>query len=1118
MNKLRPFFIKNNKRPILFYMTALFVMLSQFAYSQITITNKGVDITVANPQTRIYINGSYVNEIGGQVSNGGALFINQHITNNATNSLFQSAAGRVVLNGSIMQNINGTSAINFNSLIVDKSAGQVTLGQATNVGDSLYFIGGDVFLNGFNLSLGNLGNIWGESNTRRIYGLTGLVRSTRIIPFNFNNYVSGMGIYIGNNQGFGLGGIIERAHGRYTTVTDISAFRYFNLKPASTANVDATSINYFDQEVLGLIKGNLRMFRSIDNGMNWARRDGSVNIATGVVETAQTINVVNNNQVIVTIASQKCIDPPSPTRLPKNTQGNGFVVCNGSKAILDATPIQAGRYRYEWKRRFEQGDDTVTTLVSNVATVNVFTEKVIRTKYTVLITNLQSGCDSLATIWVNIAPVPFVNFDIGEVCSREKVAFNNFSTIQYGTIKEYSWFVRDSLVSKTKNFSMNFPRAGWYNIRLEAISQYGDCQTKLTKRIPIYPKPRADFNFRGVCEGLALTFANASTIEKPDSMDVSMTYAWDFGDGGTSEQATPVYIFKRAGTYKVRLIAKSNKNCADTLTKDVIIFAIPKASFTVKEACAEAEISLTNNSFIAIGQIGSFEWDFGDGTTSIERNPIKKYTKAGTYTIKLTTKSASGCQDVLSQEIKIFAIPKVDFGKVQTTCTKTLLLDAKNQGSKYRWSDGSTAQTLTVSQNGVYFVEITSENGCTYKETVEVKLETVIKPDLGKDRAVCEGDVLDAGVWKSYRWQDGTTSRFFTVRQSGQVSVAVTDQSDCNGESSVQITVTPSTKPNLGADKEICANETLTLDAGLDNVTYAWSTGATTKTINVSRIGTYWVRVKNAAACERADTIIVRRKSTPIVNLGIDQILCENEKIELNAGVPNGTYEWFSTKGFRASTQKIAVNIPDTYWVRITSPTAAFCTVGDTISLIGTTAITARYLAASNVNQGDTVNFINLTFPKPNTNTWNFADGNTSTKESPSHIFAKEGIFDVSLIVTNQNCRDTLTKTITVKKLGGGRAEINPTVKGTSLFEGITSVKAYPNPTEGFINLELELAKAKAISLAIYDLSGRLLLTEEIEETKKYVTKYNLRTFAQGMYILKIVAGGETISVKIMKY
>ncbi len=1112
MNKLRLFFIKNSKRSVLFFITALVVMLSQFGYAQVTITNRGVDVTVANPQTRIFVNGSYINEVGGQVSNGGELRISQNITNNAVNPLFLTPAGRVVLNGGGLQVIGGTTPINFNRLILSKG-NEVRLGQNMNIIDSLYFIGGDIFLNGFNINLLNLGNIWGESNTKRIYGLTGLVRSTRIITFNFNNYVSGMGIYIGNNQGFGFGSIIERTHGKNTIVTDSSAFRYFNLKPANTADVDATFINYFDKEVPGLIKSNLRIFRSIDNGMNWARRDGSTNIATGVVETAQNINVLNNNQVIITVASQKCIDPPNPTSLPKTTEGSGFVVCNGKEFTLNATPKQAGRYRYEWKHSFRRFTD------STAAVVKIFTDSVVNSKYTVLITNLQSGCDSLATIWVNIVPQPFVNFDLGEVCSREKVKFTNFTTIQFGTIREYQWFVKDSLVSKTKDFAMSFPKAGWYNIRLEAVADYGNCQSKLTKRIPIYPKPKANFDFKGVCEGKALTFANTSIIEKPDSMDVSMTYAWDFGDGGISDQLTPVYTFKKAGTYKVRLIAKSNKNCVDTLIKEVVIFAIPKPLFTVKEACADAEISLTNNSSIAFGAISNFEWDFGDGTVSTEKNPIKKYAKAGTYTIKLTTKSASGCEDVLTQEVKIFAVPTIDLGKLQTTCAKTLTLDAKNVGSKYRWSDGSTDQRLTVLQNGTYSVEITSESGCTYKETVEVKLETLIKPDfLGKDRTVCEGDILDAGVWKSYRWQDGSTGRFFVVRQSGKFSVEVTDQSDCNGVSSVQINVLPSTKPNLGADKEICANETLTLDAGLSSVTYLWSTGATTKTISVSRIGTYWVKVKNAADCEIADTIIIRRKNTPIINLGIDRIVCENERVELNAGVPNGTYEWFSTKGFRASTQKVSVSIADTYWVRVTSPSGAFCTVGDTIALLGTTAITARYLAASTVNQGDTVSFINLTFPKPNSNTWNFADGNTSTKESPTHIFAKDGVFNVSLIVTNQNCRDTLTKTITVKKLGGGREESSPAVKPTALFEGITSVKVYPNPTEGFINLTLELAKAKAISLAIYDLSGRLLMTEEVEETKKYITKYNLTGVAQGMYILKIVAGGETISVKIMKY
>lgn len=186
--------------------------------------------------------------------------------------------------------------------------------------------------------------------------------------------------------------------------------------------------------------------------------------------------------------------------------------------------------------------------------------------------------------------------------------------------------------------------------------------------------------------------------------------------------------------------------------------------------------------------------------------------------------------------------------------------------------------------------------------------------------------------------------------------------------------------------------------------------------------------------------------------------------------------------------------------------------------LLPTTGITARYLAASTVNQGDTVNFINLTFAKPISNTWRFGDGNFSTQESPKHIFAKDGTFNVSLIVTNQNCRDTLTKTIVVRKIGGRTESSSTTTVVSTTYEGILSLKVYPNPTEKIFNVELELTKEKQISLAIYDLSGRILHQEEIEKTSKYTAKYDLSPFAQGMYILKIVADGQVISAKVMKY
>ena len=132
-----------------------------------------------------------------------------------------------------------------------------------------------------------------------------------------------------------------------------------------------------------------------------------------------------------------------------------------------------------------------------------------------------------------------------------------------------------------------------------------------------------------------MTFTNTS--KNADS------YKWDFGDGNTSTEANPVKEFARAGTLKVKLTATGKNNSAE-YTADITINAAASASSTADFSFApnsptiEDLVTFSNKSSIAT----SYEWDFGNGTTSVDKDPVKKFTKAGAYGVKLKTKGSDG--------------------------------------------------------------------------------------------------------------------------------------------------------------------------------------------------------------------------------------------------------------------------------------------------------------------------------------------------------------------------------------------------------------------------------------------------------------------------------------------
>jgi len=132
------------------------------------------------------------------------------------------------------------------------------------------------------------------------------------------------------------------------------------------------------------------------------------------------------------------------------------------------------------------------------------------------------------------------------------------------------------------------------------------------------------------------------------------SYEWDFGDGNSSTEASPLHNYTTSGDYNVRLRAFDNSSYKDT-TITVQIFAPGEvvASFTYSASTScpalPCEITFQNNS-----QNAEFSsWDFGDGNTSFDKNPVHSYHAHGKYLVKLIAQSGNGDADSDSMLVEI---------------------------------------------------------------------------------------------------------------------------------------------------------------------------------------------------------------------------------------------------------------------------------------------------------------------------------------------------------------------------------------------------------------------------------------------------------------------------------
>ncbi len=155
--------------------------------------------------------------------------------------------------------------------------------------------------------------------------------------------------------------------------------------------------------------------------------------------------------------------------------------------------------------------------------------------------------------------------------------------------------------------------------------------------IDILEEVVASFETQNSESNLSVQFRDTSTGNPTD-------FLWDFGDGTTSTEHNPAYIFPRPGDYVVTFTASKNGS-SDTTSQTVSVTRDP---LLIVEAGFEATIDALTVVFrdTSTGNPTRWRWDFGDGTRSSQQNPTKGYSREGTYIVTLTASNADSSDSV----------------------------------------------------------------------------------------------------------------------------------------------------------------------------------------------------------------------------------------------------------------------------------------------------------------------------------------------------------------------------------------------------------------------------------------------------------------------------------------
>ena len=708
--------------------------------------------------------------------------------------------------------------------------------------------------------------------------------------------------------------------------------------------------------------------------------------------------------------------------------------------------------------------------------------------YTIkLVVKNASGADSVAkTQFINVAAKPVVQFSAATTtgCFPLPVKFTDQSTAATDIITTWQWDFGDGFSSGLQNPLHVYSTAGNYNVTLRVINNKG-CLNTLSKSqfVKISSGAKADFStsMPKVCSTpVTINFTNTSVGTG------TLNYQWLFGDGGSSALTNPSHVYTTAGSYSVTLFVTNAGGCKDTIVKTNAVTAgnvFP--GFTASDTvCKGSPVIISDTSKPAASSVS---WSFGDGTFSTLPSPVKIYTAAGNYKIKLTANFGS-CLDSAFKTIVVLPAPTAAFiADDSTNCSNPFTVNFTNQsvsGATYRWDfgDGTTSATAnpahTYNSYGSFTVKLVavSANGCT-DSLVKASYIKIIKPVVSFNNLPDSGCVSFTKYFTSattsvdavtgYLWDfgDGATStnatptHTYTTAGVYTVTLIINTAGGCSDTVTMANGIVTQARPVAkfsATPTNTCAKtDVVFTDNSTGNIIkwlWLFGDGSIATSQNPKHVygdtGVFDVKliVWNSGCPDTANYISFVHISPPIGRF-TESIDCSKPLERLFTDQSVGADEWSWNFGDgNTSTQQSPVHtyaLPGTYNVMLTVKnilSGCDFTIAKTIQVV---SVKPNFYASDTVIcKGSNLTFTTgLSLTDVQSLDWDFGDGKTAnltTATTAKHLYTAAGNYTVRLIITNiLGCKDTLTKPAYIR-IDGPTAAFIPSVPGSCLNSLIT--------------------------------------------------------------------------------
>lgn len=664
---------------------------------------------------------------------------------------------------------------------------------------------------------------------------------------------------------------------------------------------------------------------------------------------------------------------------------------------------------------------------------------------------IQNGVKSAFTYTSNqgcqtSAPVNFINQSTGS------------------GVLQYLWIFGNGKTSTLQNPFTSYTNTGSFTVKLITTSSFGCTDTLIKTNAVNIGVVKADFAKPDtVCTGATFQLTNTSV---PNSFVGSV---WSFGDGSVSNDFIPLYSYSAPGTYQVKLVTDFG-SCKDSLTKSIVSIPKPTAAFTASNnlSCkAPLNVSFNNTSISAV----SYKWLFGDGDSSILKNPTHIYTSTGKFTVTLIITNSKGCTDILVQTdlvkisppeiIKIDSLPArgclpfkiTPFPKIETGLPVSSFLWEFGDGSTS--TDSTPTHIYTVSGNYNVKLTISTGPGCKDTLTIVEGVKAGTQPNAlftANPLEACANTTIDftdksfGNLITGWFWDFGDGSTIYNVQNpshlyndTGRFNVMlVAFNYGCTDTLIINkyIHIKP---PIARFDTSYLCNNPLKrnfIDSSIGATSWAWnfSDGATSVQQNPSHTfastGTYPVTLTvSDGSCQHTvirNVKILKQQGKMKVS---DSISCRTTRLTFDiTDVETGSivkYKWFFEGILKPSIPTSNVPVAQSYSTTgIRNPAVIVTDILQCLDTFYTTYPITIYgpkvAFGSDINGSclsATINFLDSSVSDgihPITNwVWQYGDGVIQTYNSGpfSHAYTFQGNYNVSLLVKDSyGCKDSITR------------------------------------------------------------------------------------------------------------